>query len=156
VIYSFNFRTVLTRQLPRRKRTTKRIAWIYSLLYPAKLIHDEFVTLVQRYKDEMKWNAQRILLQRALILKFGVGIVVVNQNPSSWVLIGYAADDSRNPVAAITPEFSNVIGQVAGTGTFGTIGFIVEVPMAIVFDQNEMKAFINLYVQQSTYSIVII
>jgi hypothetical protein len=156
VIYSFNFRTLLTRQLPRRKRRPKRVAWIYSLLFPAKELHDEFVSLVQGYKDDMRWNAQKTRLERGLILKFGAGIIVENQDPSTWVLIAYAADDARNPVAEEVAEYSNPVGVIAATGTFGDVGFIVKVPGAIIFDQNEMKAFINLYIQQSTYIIQII
>lgn len=156
MIYSFNFRTLITRQLPRRKRRPVRIAWLYTCLYPIKLLHDEFVALVAGYKNEMKWNAQRLLLERALILKFGAGIVVENQDAAGWVSIGYIAANSANPVAAINPNLNNLIGQVAGTASFPTAGFIVKVPMAIVFNQNEMKAFINLYAQQSNYSIQII
>lgn len=156
MIYSFNFRTLITRQLPRRKRRPVRIAWLYTLLYPVKLLHDEFVQLVDLFKSEMKWNTQRILLQRALVLKFGAGIIVENQDASTWVIIAYPVANSANPVAPVTPNLNNSIGQAAGTADFPTAGFIVKVPMAIIFDQNEMKAFINLYVQQSNYTIQII
>jgi hypothetical protein len=119
-------------------------------------LHDEFVQLVDLFKSEMKWNTQRILLQRALVLKFGAGIIVENQDASTWVTIAYPIANSSNPVAPVTPNINNSIGQVAGTSVFPTAGFIVKVPLAIVFDQNEMKAFINLYVQQSNYIIQII
>lgn len=139
-----------------RKRKPKRISWLYVLLYPIKLIHDEFVYMVSLFKDEMKWNAQRVLLQRALQLKFGAGIIVENQDASGWVTIGYVADNSINPVATVCPNLDNLIGFVAGTADFAGVGFLVKVPSVIVFDLNAMRAFINLYVQQSSYTIEIV
>lgn len=156
MIYAFNFRTLITRQLSRRKRRPVRIAWLYVLLYPIKMLHDEFVALVNSYKSDMRWHGQRIRLQRGLQLKFGDGILVENQEVAGYVLIGYVADDSRNAVAFIADNDNNPVALVAGTGDFEVVGFIVKVPAAIIFSENEMKAFINLYKQQSNYTIEII
>ncbi len=156
MIYAFNFRTVITRQLARNKRWPIRIAWIYALCYPAKLIHDEFVAIIDSYKSEMKWNGQRIRLQRALQLRFGAGILVENQNANTWALIGYTSDDSRNPIGIPLAEFNNPVGYVAGTTTFTNNGFIVKVPGVLGVDNNELQAVVNLYKGQSNYSIEII
>jgi hypothetical protein len=156
VIYAFDFKKIIKRQLPIRKRKPKRIAWIYSFIYPAKVLHDEFVALIDGYKSEMKWNTQRILVERALQIKFGAGIVVENQASSSFVLIAYSVADSRNLVASIAPSFSNPVAGLVGLGSFSSAGFIVKVPSSIVFDMNQMKAFINLYTQQSSYIIQIV
>ncbi len=156
MIYNFNFRTLITRQLPRRKRKPVRIAWLYVLLYPINLLHDEFVALINGYKSDMRWNGQRLRLQRGLQLKFGPGILVENQEVAGYVLIGFVADDSRNPVANVSDNDNNPVGLIAGTGYFEVVGFIVKVPAAIMFSENEMKAFINLYKQQSNYTIEII
>ncbi len=156
MIYAFNFRKVITRELPRRKRLPKRIAWIYALCYPIKLMHDEFVALVESYKNEIKWRPQTITIQRALQLKFGEGIVIENQNAGNWVSIGYPAADSRNLIGLPTPQFNNPVGLVAGTGSFASAGFIVKIPLSIVFDQNQLRATVNLYLQQSSYIIQII
>jgi hypothetical protein len=105
----------------------------------------------------MQWNGQLILLERYLVMKFGSGIKIVNYDFSLKQTLGYVCPDERNAFGYNAEGFDNPIGFGADQGFISAPGFRVEVPSAIIFDINEMRANIDVrQIGASEYEIIIV
>lgn len=131
--------------LPSLKRENIRVRWLYALLKGMRGVWDDFVAYATNVSDELKWNGQLIKLQRLLQIKFGDGILIVNQDFAEKKTIAYPVADERNVIAAVVADTTNPVSTVAATGFVTGVGFIVQVPVAIIFDEDEMRAVIDYY-----------
>ena len=153
--WNVDFLKLTTLYLSSLKRRNIRVRWLYALLRAIRDIHAQFITYATGVQDEMKWNGQFIKLQRLLQLKFGAGIVIVNQDFTEKKTIAYPVADERNIISSAVADTSNQISTEAATGFITSVGFIVQVPVAITLDEEAMKALINYYqIGSSEYSIV--
>ncbi len=151
--YDIDFQKWIKDNLHYQRRKPKRIALLMALAKRLRDIHAEFIATHEVNKETMKWTGQTIMLERLLNLKFGNGITIQNLDPTGTVQIEYEAANQNNPITYLSPEFANPVRGEAGEGLIGT-GFLVNVPAAINFSQDEMKAVINKYlINYKTYVI---
>lgn len=156
VSYDIDFDKWISDNLHPERRKPKRIALLKALAKRIRDIHAEFVSVQSEESDKAQWAGLTILLERLLQLKFGSGIVIVNVGSSSAVQIEFEADNISNPVTLEAAAFTNPINGEAGEGVLGS-SFVVQVPAATVFNQDEMKAVINKYlIHYKTYTIELI
>ena len=154
---NFDAKKIITLFLPSNKRTNLRVRWLFAILKPLRDVHVLFLSYVAGVKEEMKWNGQLILLQRYLNLKYGSGIIIENQDFQQKGILGYPCPDERNVTGYDAENFNNPLCFGADEGFLSSVGFIVKVPSAIIFDHNEMRATIDFYqIGSSDYEIEII
>lgn len=156
--YIFDFRKLITWLHESFTRKTKEVAWLYSSMKLLRDIHDQFIAFGNLKKDEIKYNGQTIKLERLLISKYGGGIFITNnQNTNIEPLIAYEANDPQNEHAYEANEPENVYAYEADAANLGDTNFTINVPAAISFDEDEMRATVNRYkLYGKTYDIQII
>jgi hypothetical protein len=132
-------------------RKPKNVAWVQNMLSPMQTVNDEFVSEIARLKDELSINSQTMVLEWALNNKWpdaGGGILIDNtpdHKPRYYVwaqaenqgFLGYvrSKDEGYPAIAFVYSRDEYAVEN----------DFIVKVPAALDFDEDEMKAFINKY-----------
>lgn len=153
VNYDIDFKKLVQHLVGNVLRKTKRVAWLTAVLKPLRNLHYEFILFHDEKVYEAKWNGQTIKLQNLLIDKFGVGIYITNNVLElNGAFIGVGNDNGFSiGEGTDNSQFIDVTYSITGKS------FTVYVPVAIVFTQSEMEAFINKYKMfGTTYEIVII
>lgn len=130
-----------------------RVSWLAALFKGLRSVHDQFITYTDLKVYEIKFNGQTIKLEKLLQNKFGPGIYIVNNGASlDSFLIGDGVDTGS--YIGDGPDVDAWIGEDYNPAL---TNFTVNVPVAIVFVQDEMKAWINKYkLLGTTYNILIV
>ena len=114
----------------------------------------EFNEHLNALKTDMKWNGQRIVLERFLQLKFGSGITIENYNLSRKPLIVGATGSEANPILKTTGTYSNPIVGASGSA-YSFVGFSVKIPSHITYDEAAVRAVVDYYlIGRSSYTII--
>jgi hypothetical protein len=151
--YDFDFTKMIRMILGPIWRQSKRVAWLTAGLAGLRKIHDDFIAFTDAKMEEVKYNSQTFVLEKALIAKFGDGIYITNNIGSiDGLFVGDGSD------------ISNYIGDGPDTDTYIDIvydvalfNFTVNVPSSIVFVTSEMEAFVRKYkLIGTTFNIVIV
>lgn len=140
----------------------KRMAWLRVLLSPLETMHAAFLVHREKVNREATYNCQTMVLERAMNLQYyGVEQWHSNAAPTAN---GHIYIQNVSNSIAVTFTYYNVENQVNPTIYYDSEGqapefysyydseyqnqydFIVWVPVALSFDENEMRAFIDLYV----------
>jgi len=152
--FEFDIEKVIRMFLPSFLRKKARIIFLTKLMSYFEAIHGEFLRFFKKTKMEMQWDGRKGLLERHLNLKFGQGIKIINQEFGNRPLFMADAPDEQNILSFDAPNYSNL--RDGDTAAFvADAGFIVEVPLALSLDLNEVRAYVNMYlIGYVTYKIV--
>ena len=153
VNYNIDFRKTVEMLLGNTHRKKIRISWLSALLKPFSNLHFIFLSFFNTTKDEIKWNGQTIKLEKLLQEKFGAGIYITNYSQTSnGFFVGTGSD-----VKAYWGDELDILNYIGNSYQISSNNFTVNVPVAIVFTQSVMEAYINKYkLHGTTYNIVII
>jgi len=153
VNYDIDFSKMITQLLPVALRKTIRIAWLKAALSSVRSIHDDFLTLRNGIINDIIWNGQTIRLQNLLILRFGAGIIITNNNNSpDGSFIGDGTD-----ISSYIGDGSDIQNFVDTIYSVSLYNFTVSVPSSISFTMSDMIALVNKYrMFNTTFNVVII
>jgi len=153
VNYDIDFTKMITQLLPVTLRKTVRIAWLKASLGPVRTLHDNFLAFRTGIMNDIIWNGQTIKLQNLLILRFGAGIVITNNNNSpDGSFVGDSAD-----VSSYIGDGSDIQNYIDTTYSVSLYNFTVSVPSSITFTMSDMVALINKYhLFNVTFNIIIV
>ena len=139
--YLIDFQKMINWLLPVRKRKDTRKSFLYAGMKWIRDIHAEFITFGTSLKSEALINSQVTNFQNYLQDRFGDGILIVHDSISPS-LLGEVIDTLI--VAGDDGDATTWIGDANDGGLTG-VTFIVQVPNALVYDQDELRAVINKY-----------
>ncbi|MCF8465641.1 MAG: hypothetical protein K9G41_12415 [Flavobacteriales bacterium] len=150
----------------------KTLAWMRVLLSPLVAVHAAFLVDRTRVNREATYNCQTMVLERALNLRYYGATAeywhsnaaptanghiyienVSNSVPSTFIY--YDVENQVNPYIKYDSE--GVVYDIDGVPIPDVYtyydseyqiqyDFIVWVPVTLIFDMNEMRAFLDLYV----------
>lgn len=132
--------------LPVILRTQALMDWLYSLLAPGA----DLVEWFSDYRDEtsrnLSFNGQTIVLERALNLHYdtGDGIYITNAEITGTVAYMYKQGDDATMYAWEDGGDDTLYLWYSGD-VVGAYDFTVYVPVALVFEEVEMRAFVDQY-----------
>lgn len=154
--YSFDIVTLVSWLLPIRKRKTKTILWLKSLLFEIKKTQDEFIVAATKWDKDLLYSpGHKMQVEQMLNDVFGVGITVTNNTQEHRPLFGYELNDALN---AYGYESSDVRNSFVGNDDAFDINFknyTVNVPPSLNADLNKMKAELRRYTRSGvTYQII--
>lgn len=153
VNYDIDFTKMITELLPVTLRKPIRIAWLKAALIPLRSLHNNFLAFRTGIMNDIIWNGQTIKLQNLLVLRFGAGIVITNNNNS---LDGSFVGDGVD-VSSYVGEGSDIQNYIDTTYSVSLYNFTVSVPSSITFTMSDMVALINKYhLFNVTFNIVIV
>lgn len=161
-MYSFNFNSLIQLLLPRVHRKPVMTAWLEVLLYPVKQLHDLFIALRDSLLYDARVTGQVNSLEWMLNDKFyndgTLRSIYISDNTGldNDVLIYQSAEAEPETYLFNTSESAEDDTYIFQTGEgIGGEDFIVNVPDALVFDEEYMKSLINKFkIAGKTYKIV--
>lgn len=157
-MYNVDLNRVVRQFLPVRKKQPVMLAFVYSLIYPITELYERFLVFRETIIFKARYNSQIMYIEHLLNSYFNEG------GTSIYIQDGVIIDEFylfKNS----EPNDAEYIYKVSEGGTdrylyldseYGSIvDFIVNVPSAITYDTNLMKAWINRYkMAGKKYSIV--
>lgn len=156
--YNFNFRTLIGWLLPSFMRKTRMIAWLYAVVKVLRDLHATFIAFGGQKFDEIKYNGQTIKLRNLLVSTYGAGITITNNiNTNVDIYLAYEANDPQNEHAFEAGSSGNGFVFEADTIPLGQADFTINIPAAITYDEDELRALVNKYkLYGKTFDIAII
>jgi hypothetical protein len=153
--YQIDFTKLITWLLPRLKRKTVRITWLYSVMVRIRAIHADFISTGSKLAALAKVNSQIINLEAYLITRFGEGITIAPQAVLTQQAVVKHQNDAALGgviVAAGQTPLSFVYHQNQSTSIYNAT---VTVPAELAVDLSELAAVLDKYkVPGSTYLII--
>jgi hypothetical protein len=150
-MYNVDFDKTAEDLTPPLLRKSKMIAWLKVLVSQIIIVYNSFLAFMDAQRLELSYNFQTQHMERMLNDKYpdaANGIYI--DNSGSYLPIFYTFFQSEGqPHLDFTYFNSEAMGYLDFTYSFDEYAqeydFKVMVPSALVFDQDEMKAFINKY-----------
>lgn len=151
--FNIDYEFLVKQLLPVRLRQPKLTAWLNSMISPVKWLHARFLEKREQDQYFLVHNSQVVFLEAVLNDTFdpvGRGIAITD---------GTYLD----PIYTFTVPESNPIWLATGTEVGGTLytapqvlytngetstegnAFIINVPLAVTFDEERMRAVVNRY-----------
>jgi len=146
-MFNFDFDLFRDRYLPEHWRTPAVKDWIFSLFAPLKTLHQEFLDYRDVVLFDVAFNGQTIHLEFVLNELFapGVGgIFIETQKDESLIFLSNKIENQPKIFLFNKSELEPPI-FLKNRAERLEFNFIVFVPVAIVFDEDELKAKINFY-----------
>jgi hypothetical protein len=148
--YLLDFVLLIKRIIPPHLRKEKREAWLYALLKPLEQAHEDFLLFRDSINEDLSYNSQTMIFEYLLNKRFndgGTEIYITNiANNAPPVYVGYLSEGGHSLYVGYLDE----IGHNINIGYLdeyidSEYEFIVNVPVALVFDMDEMHAVIKKY-----------
>lgn len=150
-MYSLDIDNLVIKRTPPDLRLPKYVAWMQNMLCPMQMVNDDFVSTVDRLKEELSINGQTMVLEWALNNKWpdaAGGIQIDNTPDHKPRYYVWAKSENQGFLAFVRSKDE---GYPAPAYLYGKDEYSVEndftvrVPATLDFDEDEMKAFINKY-----------
>ena len=147
-MYSIDFQNIVYNITPYFKRTLAFLHWIYSLIRPLKEKNIEFVAFAANIEYDLTFTAETNVLEQFLNEQFAPllgGIFITNIDEVDFQFI-------FNKVEAKPPVY--IFNKSEGEPPFyvfkksellQSINFIINVPLAVVFDPIVMRERVDFY-----------
>jgi hypothetical protein len=149
-MFNFEIRNTIKRLAPPQLRKPKFIAWLYRMLIKLRHKKTEFDALRTYWDYNLKFSSQTMSLEARLNQQYNLimgSIYIVTQNSANDAVYTFWINENQpSPFIYFlaegnTPTFITWLGE----GSASALDFIVYVPFTLVFDENEMRAIIDLY-----------
>lgn len=141
--FSLDIKKQIRRYLPIAFRKETFIDWLTVLMTPVKVLKGEFDQFVTETREDMKWSGQIISLEKLLNERYGGGISIESVSNEIKPFYAFAPGDPKNDFSYAPGDDRNKISYAPGAYDFSTVDFVVKVPLALVYDAEEMSAVIR-------------
>mgnify|MGYP001627235949 CR=1 FL=1 len=150
-MYNVDFNKLAAQLLPPFLRKVRLLAWIRLMFFPLRYLNDLLISFINLKRLEISYNCETMVMERALNNTYpgASGGIYIN-NDVEVLAREYSFFFSENQGSL---GFSYFYSE--GNGSFGSsyfaseyatsVDFIVLVPNTLVFDENEMIAFVKKY-----------
>ncbi|NNV54518.1 ribosomal mL41 family protein [Limnovirga soli] len=158
-IYIINWDKLATWLVPVDLRQNKLLAFVKALVSPVKDLYNRFID----YKNEVDYTIsitpQVVHLQRGLNDRFDIAdrrIRILPATEYNAILLALAEENKPKLLGTKAEAVQMKLPLKSETLAYA-YDFVIEVPTAIVFNIDEMKAFVNKYKMESkNYNIKIV
>lgn len=143
--YAISFTKLIAEYLPPKKRTEKRIDFIFRLSSWLRRVHAEFITLQLKLEAQSKVTSQVIIFEDYLKGIFGHGITVtVNQRDTA---VAWIADDSDEDLGVFIAAEKDPDTGIWIDDNEAVIehNYTVSYPAALNVDQDRLIALLEKY-----------
>lgn len=150
-MFSVNFKNIIDQNLPPKTGTDTPItkAWLYSLIQPIIELYAIFSSYRIQAIYMLSFTGQVIYLEKLLNDTFnngGTEIFIEDGILKIAPFLFNTAEDADPFYVFNTAETNEENLYLYNTAEYtGNLDFIVKVPTALVFDENQMKSLINKY-----------
>lgn len=150
-MFSVNFKNIIDQNLPPKTGTDTPItkAWLYSLIQPIIELYAIFSSYRIQALYTLSFTGQVIYLEKLLNDTFnngGTEIFIEDGILKIAQFLFNTAEDADPFYVFNTAETNEENLYLYNTAEYtGNLDFIVKVPTALVFDENQMKSLINKY-----------
>lgn len=150
-MFSVNFKNIVDQNLPPKTGADVPItkAWLYSLIQPLIELYAIFSSYRIQALYTLSFTGQVIYLEKLLNDTFnngGTEIFIEDGILKIAPFLFNTAEDADPFYVFNTGETSEDNLYIYNTAEYtGNLDFIVKVPAALVFDENQMKSLINKY-----------
>jgi len=145
--YNIDLKTAARWNVPRAKRAPKRLARIYAAIYAAIQIFQQLLRFRKQKLYQLMITPQVCYLRRALNDRWDFTqrrIRIVNSADKPPVFI-YQEEEDKPVFIYQEDENKPVFIYTEGESEAITDDFIIQVPIAVQFDINEMKSLMREY-----------
>ena len=149
-MFGLQILNTIKRLLPPKLRKPKMMAWLFRSFSPLRKTKVSFDNLRDYWNYNLKFNTQTLSLEERLNQHYNLisgSIYIITQNSSNDSVYTFWINENQpSPFIYFLSE-----GQTATYTTWvnenssATADFIVYVPNSLVFDEEELKAIIDLY-----------
>lgn len=147
-MYNVDFDRLVRLNLPEWKRKPIMLGFIYTLIKGCKDIHVQLMSLRNNTSRFLNFNGQTIYLEHILNEEFdpnGWGVYIDNVIDRSFTFI-YNKSEGRDPFYIYNKSEGKPPRYIYNKIEYlSTVDFIVYVPLAVVFDIDQMTALVNKY-----------
>lgn len=150
-MFSVNFKNIVNQNLPPKTGADTPItkAWLYSLIQPIIELYAIFSSYRIQALYTLSFTGQVIYLEKLLNDTFnngGTEILIADGILKIAPFLFNTAEDADPFYVFNTAETNEENLYLYNTAEYtGNLDFIVKVPTALVFDENQMKSLINKY-----------
>lgn len=150
-MFSVNFKNIVNQNLPPKTGTDTPLtkAWLYSLIQPLIELYAIFSSYRIQALYTLSFTGQVIYLEKLLNDTFNNGGTEIFIEDGSLKIAPFlfnTAEDAEPFFVYNTAETDEPNTYLYNTAEYtGNLDFIVKVPVALVFDENQMKSLINKY-----------
>ncbi len=133
--------------LPHFLRRKKHTIWLYVLLRPIGDVVEWFNIFKEKARWAIAYNGQTLVLELALNDKWPDalgGIYIENQVPQSLVTYFYINNELPQ-VGYLYQSSEDYITYVFDSNAMPPWDFIVWVPAALTYNEEQMRAYVNQY-----------
>lgn len=157
-MFNIDFRHIAYNLIPYFLRSDESLSWLYALAEPVSELNIVFNSFRDNTIYKLQFTSQTIYLEHYLNDKFdpiGRGIYIENLNELDWIFL-YNIIEEKPPLylfndaeAAPPVYFKNF------TELLNDINFIINIPVAVVYVENIVRARVDFYNQAGkNYTIV--
>lgn len=149
-MFGIQIRNTIKRLLPPPLRKPKFIAWLYRLFFKQRMDKVAFDELRAYWDYNLQFNSQTMSLEARLNQQYNLimgSIYIVTQNSANDAVYTFWLNENQpSPFIYFLAEGdSPTYITWLGEGSASAADFIVYVPSGLIFDENEMRAIIDLY-----------
>ena len=150
-MFSVNFKNIINQNLPPKTGDDVQItkSWLYSLIQPIIELYAIFSSYRIQALYTLSFTGQVIYLEKLLNDTFnngGTEIFIEDGILKIAPFLFNTAEDADPFYVFNTAETNEENLYLYNTAEYtGNLDFIVKVPTALVFDENQMKSLINKY-----------
>lgn len=147
-----NYEALGEQMTPRLLRKPRMLAWVRVILSQLNWLKDQFVVWAVAIGQELKWNGQVIVLERALSRRYlnaDVGVIVDNTATRLPRWLGWYRSEGQPALG--TGWHKSETQPELGFGYWrteyaGEVDFIVKFPVAYIYNESEVRAYLSRYV----------
>lgn len=145
--YNIDFKKLIVDLLDVDRRTSDRIAWIFSLLAAVESVYQEYLNYSNTKQSSLSYAPGYKLQVEALLQSTfnSAGIYITNNRQLASPNFLYDRGDLQNLGLYNRNDNNNSYLNERGEYDLSHNNFTVHVPASVVFDQNYMRAVINSY-----------
>lgn len=147
-MFDVDFNRLIKLNLVSFLRKVKHLAWLETLMKPVKTVHGEFNALITDLLFKLRFTSQVISLTFILNETFDPvnrAIFIQNIDLSNQVVMFRKIESKPGPILFRKSEGKPGLIMRTRQEFIEETDFIVNVPVAVIFDEDAMRGLINLY-----------
>lgn len=131
------------------------VDFIYALIKPLREEHQQFLNFINFVDEEIIYSGESASLSFKLNQKFNSTNIFIENNARAAIeFYLYDVNVGENSFVYPNNDTRNKFIYPANTFSADTVGFTVYVPQSLIFNEDEMRAFIDKFLHWgSTYTI---
>lgn len=146
-LFNVDFNAYTRAMLPFLMRKPKTLAFLSVLMSPIKSLYNLFKKNRDQNLYFLDHNAQVVRMEAVLNDRWDEGLrrITITDGTAKEALIIYREDETKPAVYLFTDAENNPVALYQDSELDEGDDFVVNVPIDIVFDEDEMKALVNKY-----------